>query len=189
MTMPQQRIHIRQAEPGDHRRIASLGRETFRDSFAADNHPQDMADYLARSFSPEIQAAELAEPSSCFLIAEAGERAVGYARLVEAPAPPCITAPKPIKLERLYAQKSWHGCGVGAALMRACIAEARRRPCDGLWLGVWGKNDRAIRFYRQWGFLQMGTQTFVLGNDPQTDLVLWLPLDAATQNEKLEDRS
>lgn len=187
--MPQQRIHIRQAEPGDHRRIASLGRETFRDSFAADNHPQDMADYLARSFRPEIQAAELAEPSSCFLIAQAGKQAVGYARLVEATPPPCIAASRPIKLERLYAKKSWLGSGVGAALMRACIAEARRRPCDGLWLGVWGRNERAIRFYRQWGFGQMGTQTFVLGKDRQTDLVLWLPLDTATQNEKQEGRS
>ena len=73
--------------------------------------------------------------------------------------------------------------------MRACIAEAQRRRCDGLWLGVWGKNDRAIQFYRQWGFLQMGTQTFVLGNDRQTDLVLWLPLDTAIQNEKQEGRS
>ena len=69
------------------------------------------------------------------------------------------------------------GSGVGAALMTACIEEATRRRYDGIWLGVWGKNIRAIRFYSQWGFVQVGTQPFVLGNDRQTDLVLWLPLD------------
>ena len=61
--------------------------------------------------------------------------------------------------------------------MTACIDEATRRGCDGIWLGVWGKNERAIRFYRKWRFTQIGTQPFVLGNDRQTDLILWLPLN------------
>ena len=174
-----QRMHItiRQAGVEDHERIASLARETFVDSFAADNRPEDMAAYLEKAFSPSIQAAELTEPSSRFLIAETGGKPVGYARLVEVLAPPCFKAKKPIQLSRLYARKRSIGSGVGAALMSACIDEATRRRCDGIWLGVWGKNTRAIRFYSQWGFVQVGNQPFVLGNDRQTDLVLWLPLD------------
>ena len=169
-------IIVRRASRADNRRIATLGRQAFADSFGADNHPRDMADYLNRSFGPDIQAAELAEPSSCFLIAEAAGKPVGYARLVESPAPACVSASRPIKLQRLYATRNWIGCGVGKALMHACIDEARQRPCDGIWLGVWEKNHRAVRFYRQWGFSQVGTQPFLLGNDRQTDLVLWLPL-------------
>ena len=177
VTMQCMHITIRQAGVEDHERIASLARETFVDSFAADNRPEDMAAYLEKAFSPSIQAAELTEPSSRFLIAETGGKPVGYARLVEVLAPPCIKAKKPIQLSRLYARKRSIGSGVGAALMTACIEEATRRRYDGIWLGVWGKNIRAIRFYSQWGFVQVGTQPFVLGNDRQTDLVLWLPLD------------
>ena len=177
MTTQRTTITIRQAGAGDHERIASLARETFVDSFAADNRPEDMAAYLAKAFGPSMQAAELTEPSSLFLIAETEDKPAGYARLVEASAPPCIQAKKPIQLSRLYARKPWIGKGVGAALMTACIDESIRRRCDGIWLGVWGKNARAIQFYNHWGFVQMGTQPFVLGNDRQTDFVLWLPLN------------
>jgi len=176
-TMQRMPITIRQAGVEDDERIASLARETFVDSFAADNRPEDMAAYLEKAFSPSIQAAELAEPSSRFLIAETGGEPVGYARLVEGMAPLCIKAKKPIRLSRLYARKRWIGSGVGAALMTACIDEATGRQCDGIWLGVWGRNARAIEFYHSWGFVQMGTQPFVLGNDRQTDLILWLPLN------------
>lgn len=174
-------IHIRQGLPEDSRLLCALGRRTFDDSFGADNHPSDMAAYIKQAFSPQIQAAELADPKSHVLIAETGDEAVGYARLAERAAPPGLDAQRPIKLVRLYAVKEWIGRGVGAALMEACIAIARRRGCDGIWLGVWGKNTRAIDFYRQWGFRQVGTQAFVLGNDRQTDLVLWLALDPAAK--------
>jgi ribosomal protein S18 acetylase RimI-like enzyme len=179
-------IIIRRASLADNRRIATLGRQAFADSFGADNHPQDMADYLERSFGPDIQAAELAEPSSCILIADVGESPVGYARLLESPAPACIDARRPIQLQRLYAHKRWVGCGVGAALMQASIADAQQRRCDGIWLGVWGRNERAIRFYRKCGFAQVGAQPFVLGNDRQTDLILWLPWDASAKKKRSE---
>ncbi len=177
MAMQRMQIAIRQAGAEDNERIASLARETFVDSFAADNRPEDMAAYLEKAFSPSIQATELADPYSRFLIAETGGKTVGYARMVEASTPSCINAKKPIQLSRLYARKRWIGAGVGGALMTACIDEATRRGCDGIWLGVWGRNERAIRFYRKWRFTQIGTQPFVLGNDRQTDLILWLPLN------------
>jgi len=175
-------ITIRPAGPDDNHSIAALGRRTFADSFGADNPPRDIRKYLAQSFSPAIQAAELAEPSSCFLVAESGKQPVGYARLVESVPPPCVKAVHPVKLQRLYADQQWIGCGVGAALMRACIAWARQRENDGIWLGVWDENQPALQFYRRWGFKQVGTQPFILGNDRQTDLVLWLSMDATLDN-------
>jgi ribosomal protein S18 acetylase RimI-like enzyme len=61
---------------------------------------------------------------------------------------------------------------VGAALMQACIDEARRRGHKTLWLGVWEHNPRAQAFYRKWNFVEIGTHVFHLGNDPQTDLLM-----------------
>ena len=48
----------------------------------------------------------------------------------------------------------------------------RSRGADALWLGVWGENRRAIRFYEKQGFGVVGRQSFVLGDDEQSDLVL-----------------
>ena len=50
-----------------------------------------------------------------------------------------------------------------------------------LWLGVWERNPRAIAFYRKAGFVEVGSHTFVLGSDPQRDLVLVAPLAASAQ--------
>jgi diamine N-acetyltransferase len=41
-----------------------------------------------------------------------------------------------------------------------------------VWLGVWERNARAIRFYEQWDFHPAGKQPFLLGADLQTDLVM-----------------
>jgi ribosomal protein S18 acetylase RimI-like enzyme len=64
------------------------------------------------------------------------------------------------------------GHGVGAALMQRALAEAAGRGKDAVWLGVWDRNDRAIRFYESWGFHRSGSQPFLLGFDLQTDLVM-----------------
>jgi GNAT superfamily N-acetyltransferase len=175
------KFHIRRGVPGEGRFLSALGRKTFFDSFAADNRPEDMAAYLDASFGPEKQALELADPMSVFLIAENKGETAGYARLLQSPAPPCIPSEVPIQLVRFYACERWIGRGAGPALMRACIAESRKRHCNGIWLSAWDKNSRAIRFYQKWGFFQVGTQPFQVGNDRQNDLILWRPLQAAPQ--------
>ena len=40
-----------------------------------------------------------------------------------------------------------------------------------MWLGVWEKNLKGIRFYERFGFKKFSEHLFVLGNDIQTD---WL---------------
>ncbi len=166
------RVIIRRANSDDNILLAEMGARTFSDAFGADNTPEDMAAYLAAAFSPAKQAAELADPSSVFLIAQVGPAPVGYARLKAGDAPAEVTAPRPIELARLYAEKEWIGHGVGAALMQACMDKARGQGYATLWLGVWERNPRAIAFYRRWGFCQVGTHVFQLGADPQTDLVM-----------------
>ncbi len=131
-----------------------------------------MSAYLAQAFSPDRQAAELAEPGTTFLIAEAGGDTVGYARLKLGPAPDCIQGFRPVEIARFYAVTTWIGRGVGAALMQACLEQAGRLGCDVIWLDVWERNLRAIGFYRRWGFVEVGTQAFVLGHDVQNDLLM-----------------
>ena len=95
-------ITIRHANLDDASLLAEIGAETYFDSFAADNTPENMGVYLASSFSPEIQAAEIAEPTSLFMIAEMEGEPVGYARIKESTPEPCITGARPIELVRIY---------------------------------------------------------------------------------------
>ena len=74
-------------------------------------------------------------------------------------------------IERLYAHKQYVGKRVGHLLMQTCIAYARKKDVQTLWLGVWENNARAISFYQKNGFQKFGHHTFMLGDDAQSD---WL---------------
>jgi GNAT superfamily N-acetyltransferase len=165
-------INIRYATIRDNKLLAEIGAETFYDSFAVDNTPENMAAYLSTSFSPERQGFELADPKSRFLIAEIAGEVVGYTHLKFAVAPKVIAGQKPMEIARFYSRKPWIGKGVGAQLMARCLQEARAVGCDVAWLGVWERNLRAITFYTKWGFVEVGRQTFQLGDDLQQDLLM-----------------
>lgn len=169
-------VSIRRATAGDNLLLSSLGAETFFDAFGPDNSPEDMQLYLEKSFGPDIQAAELADPSTVFLIADIAGEPAGYVRLREGPPSAPLAAERPIEIVRFYAQTRWIGRGVGAALMKASLHEARARGCDAIWLDVWSLNKRGIRFYSQWGFERFGRQSFRLGNDIQEDLLMARPV-------------
>ncbi|MGE5233595.1 MAG: N-acetyltransferase family protein [Acidobacteriota bacterium] len=163
---------LRRAVAGDAVLLSALGERTFRDTFAADNDPADLQEYLAASFSPAKQAAELADPASTFLIAEAASTAIGYAQLRSGDAPACVRGARPTELVRIYVDRPWLGRGVGELLLTSAIGEARSAGFLTLWLGVWERNHRALAFYRRHGFTVVGSHIFQLGSDPQTDLLM-----------------
>jgi ribosomal protein S18 acetylase RimI-like enzyme len=165
-------IDIRHATADDASLLAQLGEVTFFDSFAADNTPEDMAAYIRSAFSTEKQAAELADPGSLFLVASVEGEVAGYARLYAGQPAEGVTGERPVELVRFYSTRPWIGRGVGPALMAACLSEARELGYDTIWLGVWERNERAIAFYRKWGFRVAGTHSFLLGADWQTDYVM-----------------
>lgn len=163
---------IRQATAADAELLAELGARTFSETFAADNSANDMAAYLTSSFDPALQAAELADRDAQFLIAQVDKGAAGYAKLKSGDPPDDVTHDKPIELVRLYVAQEWHGRGVGAALMQACLNEAKKKGHRTLWLGVWEHNLRARAFYGKWNFREVGTHVFQLGEDKQTDILM-----------------
>jgi ribosomal protein S18 acetylase RimI-like enzyme len=83
-----------------------------------------------------------------------------------------VTLENAIEIARLYAGRRWIGTGVGAALMQHCLDLAASRGRDWIWLGVWERNARAIAFYARWDFTDVGSQSFQLGADRQTDRIM-----------------
>ena len=165
-------VVIRGATSDDAAALAELAARTFRETFAADNRPDDLALHIAQSYTVAQQERELVNPAVATLLAEVDGQLAGYAQLREGPPPDFVTADAPIELWRFYVAQPWHGRGVAQSLMGAVEAEARRRRGRTLWLGVWERNLRAKAFYEKTGFADVGSHIFMLGTDPQTDRIL-----------------
>lgn len=168
---------IRPATEANATLLAEMGARTFRDSYARLNRPQDIEDYVAANFSLAQLEKELRDPAATFLLVTKAGIAVGYLKLRDGGKPDSVTGPAPVELERIYVERGTIGKGYGSALMAACLEAAGRAGFETVWLGVWEKNQRAIHFYERWGFLVVGTQTFILGKAVQSDYVMARPVE------------
>lgn len=155
--------------------LAELGQRLFHETYADQNSAEDMAAYEAATFSPEKQLSELQDPDTIFLLAQMEQEVVGYAKLKlhsTLGLDPDKTPEERLEVERLYVSEDWIGTGLGAAMMRRALEEARQQGCRAVVLGVWEKNTRALEFYRRFGFRQIGQHLFTIGTDEQTDFIL-----------------
>ena len=169
-------LEIRHGTVDDAELLSELGARTFSETFAADNTEEDLASYLAASFSVAQQTAELEDPAATFLVAEVDGRAAGYAKLRDGAPEKGVEGANPVEIVRLYVGREWLGRGLGAELMRACLDEARRTGHETIWLGVWERNERAQTFYRKWDFRPVGEHMFQLGADLQRDILMARPV-------------
>ena len=169
-------LELRIANTNDTERIASLARDTFIATFYDDNTPEDMARYIEQAFSLDTIRAELANKAASFIWAEQRGIPAGYAKLFRGDAGATVTGPKPVELERIYADPELIGAGVGKTLLHTCTKLAMGEGFQTLWLGVWEHNERAIEFYHRQGFIDVGEHFFMLGNDQQTDRIMQLDL-------------
>lgn len=172
-------LAIERATVADAPILARAAASLFEQTFGDDNTREDMAAYLAQAFTESRQRTELEDEHTLIWLARdtSNGAVVGYAhlRLDASPAKP-TAARNGAEIARLYTDRGWHGRGLGAVLMGACITAARDAGADFLWLGVWERNARAIVFYEKHGFTAIGEQPFMLGTDRQRDVVMALDL-------------
>ena len=176
---------LRPATAADVDRLTTFAARVFRDTYVSTCRPQDVDAHIAKYLTADAVAATLADPRVAVTLAELADgTVVGYVQLRADGLPepnsrldPGLFPPDARTLEvgRLYVDPAFHGQGIAHALMSHAREEAARRGAL-LWLGVFKSNPRAVAFYRKIGMTPAGTQTFVMGDDPQED---WVMVDAA----------
>jgi [ribosomal protein S18]-alanine N-acetyltransferase len=103
------------------------------------------------AWSPEMFAAEFAQPASrlLYLVAEEGDTLIGYAGMMFTGGPQADVVTLAVDPPR------W-GEGIGTALLSALVAEAISRGCQEVLLEVREDNPRARRLYQRRGFAELG---------------------------------
>lgn len=171
---------LRHATGDDAAPLACFAAQAFADTYRELSDAQEIADYVAEHFRPEVMAAVIADPACTTLLVGVGEQLAGYAVVKAEAAPDCVSGPA-VQLWRLYLAERFIGRGLGARLMQAVQAEARRRGARTLWLGVYDRNVRAVQFYERFGFSKVGGREFLFGGQIYIDPVYAAPVPPATQ--------
>lgn len=169
-------IEIKRVLPQDVDILRKISIETFEEAFAKDNTNENMQLYLDEAFSRTKLTAELDEPFSVFYFSFSGELITGYIKINTGPAQTDLKDKPALEIERVYVRKEFQRRKVGQSLLEKALAVAREKSVEFVWLGVWEKNEPAIRFYRKNGFEPFGQHIFMLGNDEQIDILMKLPL-------------
>lgn len=172
-------ISIDKVQPDEVPALAEIGTKTFRQTFAHSNDPADFVAYLAKAFCLEQLSLELANPESGFWFARIDGELAGYLKVNRGSAQTEVVDGKTLEIERIYVDADLHGTGVGKALFQHALAEAREMGAEAVWLGVWEENAKAIEFYSRQGFTAFGEHKFVIGNDPQRDILMRCEMEAA----------
>jgi len=167
-------VALRPAIKADAATLASLGSRTFTDTFGHLYDPDDL-DLFLKSHAEEHWAAELCDPEFAVLLVEAGNEAVGYAK-VGPPHLPFEPRGTAVELRQFYLTKAWQGHGIADEMMAWVIDQAEERKGDDLYLSVFVDNHRARRFYERWGFVAEGSYAFMVGNHADEDIVMRRPL-------------
>jgi len=145
-----------------------FARDSFIDTFAADNRPEDMELYLAVAYGEPVQLAEIVDEELITVLADDSGNIAAYAQMH-------LTA-EAVQIKRFYVHRNYQGRGLAQALMAEAECIVRSHGAPRLWLGVWERNYRAIAFYAKCGFRDVGSMEFVLGTDLQFDRIMekWL---------------
>lgn len=172
-----ERIRLIHADASHASLLANLALDTFRESFEKVNNPQDFKTYTTQAFTATQLEKEIHESGSQYILAYANNELAGYARVRNSDeVNDKFPDQKTLELHRIYVLEKFIGQGVGQALMNYCLGLAKERGAEIIWLGVWEHNHRAQEFYKKLGFEYFGSHTFMMGNDPQTDLLMKLNL-------------
>lgn len=167
-----ERIDVRRVSLTDIDKLQAIGRQTFFETFSAENTEEDMQKYLDEGFSSEKLAAELNDASSEFYFALLDDSVIGYLKLNFGQSQTELKDNNALEIERIYVLKEFHGKKVGQLLYEKAMQVARQMNASYAWLGVWEKNPRAISFYKKNGFVEFDKHIFKLGNDEQTDIMM-----------------
>ncbi|MDV2997068.1 MAG: Spermidine/spermine N(1)-acetyltransferase [Chroococcidiopsis sp. SAG 2025] len=169
-------IAVRRATQADTSTLTELGARTIRQTYGAAFSPEVLDRYNSEALNTEQIKADLANPEIVYFLATVNHQVVGYAKLQTTPTPGAIADTHPIELVRLYLDSRWIGQGIGAKLMQTVLDFAVNHGFQTCWLRVLEGNERAIAFYRRWGFVEVGSETYPAGDVSVTVLLMQLAL-------------
>lgn len=163
---------IRKANFADLNSLVEMARISFVQAFTEGNKIENVNAYLEEAFTEEQFSEEMESPASVFFLLEVDGELAGYAKVNFVPAQTDLQDNSSLEVARLYLLEKFVGLGLGKILLNHTINFAKLNKKKYLWLGVWEKNVRAIKFYEKNGLNVFSSHLFPFGDEVQTDFLM-----------------
>ena len=164
-------LKLKKCSVADLDQLVQISRTTFVDAFENQNDPENFKAYIDFAFSKGKLQGELKDANINYYFVYSSDVLAGYLKLNKNDAQTDIKLPEAIELERIYVLEAFQGKRIGEWLLNEVKKMASDKQKGFVWLGVWEKNTKAIRFYQKHGFSKFGSHPYFVGTDKQTD---WL---------------
>ncbi len=165
-------VKIEKVKEADAEILALLGRVTWAEShghYIEDKN--DLLKYLNKNFSVAKTIQEINNPDNIFYILYVDDLPVGYAKLVLKEDNESVASKNNCRLERIFILNEFIPLKIGQQLLTFVEEKAKALQLDTMWLTVYIKNHRAIRFYEKNEFKNVGEMNFIVSGKSYENIV------------------
>jgi len=165
-------IKIKLATKADIDVLAFLGRQTWAEShghYIEDKN--DLLTYLEKNFSISKTKLDIDNPKNLFYIIYADDLPAGYAKIVLNATNDNIVSQNNCQLERIFILYEFIALKIGRQLLTFVEEQAKALKLDTMWLTVYIKNNRAIRFYEKNEFKNVGALNFIVNGKEYENII------------------
>ena len=165
-------IKIKKAKEADIEILALLGRLTW-----AESHGQYIDDkkmlvkYLDENFSVSQTKQNINNPKQIFYIVYVDDLPIGYAKIIVNAIQEHVASHNNCRLERIFILNDFIPLKIGKQLLTYVEEQAKALKLDTMWLSVYIKNLRAIRFYEKNEFINVGELNFIVSGKSYENIV------------------
>jgi len=165
-------ISIKKANETDTEVLALLARLTWAESHGQYiDDKNDLFKYLNENFSVSKTKQNLNNSRNIFYIIYVDDFPVGYAKIIANEKQENVISQNNCQLERIFILNEFIPLKIGKQLLTYIEDQAKALKFDTMWLSVYIKNTRAIRFYEKNKYENVGVKSFIVNGKSYENIV------------------
>lgn len=164
-------MNIREADLFDVMNLAVLKQHVWISTYALEGIRNEFSVYVLSDFTPDIIRQEIQDSNKIIYIAEINHHIIGCVELdFESICP--LKSEKGPEISVLYVLERFTGMGIGQLLLDKSLLLCNELNIESVWLTVYHKNERAIKFYLKNKFKEEGITFFELVNNQYENKIM-----------------
>ncbi|KAJ3311710.1 hypothetical protein HDV04_003855 [Boothiomyces sp. JEL0838] len=167
-----QNIVYRNAVESDAEKLVAFSAKTFTDTFGHIYQPIDLEAFL-NNHTVETALGWMKE--SFVYLALDGDEIAGFVTAGTCGLPFKDVTKENGEIKKLYVDKPYFGTGIAQVLFNKAMEWTQSNYPGDVYLGVFSENVRAQKFYKKYGFEQVGTYLYPVGNHNDLEFIFRAP--------------